>query len=197
MGNPSGEVTGKEDEHWDLVESFVRVGSRWVTLIGERWRCDKGKILEYWRVEKKLIPLLFYPYKESTFSAPKKNFRPGVGRPTLDFPGGRLPIGMEPAEVVPDLLERELGVSPEGIARIEQINAMPLLVNSSFSNQRLWGYAALIDEAYMVPESNMYGKFATNETGVACLLEMMECLQCRALLLDWARKHTEGSLSLE
>ena len=52
MVGPSREVKRKKDEHWDLLESFVRVGSRWVTLIGERWRYDKGKILEYWRVEK-------------------------------------------------------------------------------------------------------------------------------------------------
>ena len=196
MVNPPREVPKTKDEHWDLLESFVRVGSRWVTLIGERWRCDKGKILEYWRVEK-ADSVIVLPLQRKHILCPKKNFRPGVGRPTLDLPGGRLPISMEPAEVVPDLLERELGVSPEAIVRIDQINAMPLLINSSFSNQRLWGYAAMIDEAYTVPESHMHRKFPANETGLAHLLEMMECLQCRALLLDWARKHTEGSLSLE
>ena len=195
MADPFREVTGKKDEHWDLLESFIRVGSRWVTLIGERWRCDKGKTLEYWRVEK-ADSVIVLPLQEGHILCPKETFRPGVGRPTLDFPGGRLPTGMEPAEVVPDLLDRELGVSSEAIVKIEQINAMPLLINSSFSNQRLWGYAATIDEAYMVPEQHMHKKFPTTETGLDHLLQRMECLQCRALLLDWTRKHTEESLSL-
>jgi hypothetical protein len=193
MVNPFKEGTDKKDDHWDLLESFVRIGSRWVTLIGERWRCDKGKTLEYWRVEKP-DSVIVLPLQEEHILCPTRSFRPGVGRATLDFPGGRLPTGMVPAEVVPDLLERELGVSPEAIVETEQINAMPLLVNSSFSNQRLWGYAAMIDEAYPVPESRMHRKFPTDETGLASLLERMECLQCRALLLDWARKHSKGLL---
>ena len=88
MGNPSGGVTGKEDEHWDLVESFVRVGSRWVTLIGERWRCDKGKILEYWRVEK-ADSVIVLPLQGKHISA-RKTTSAGGGATNLGFSGWKV-----------------------------------------------------------------------------------------------------------
>ncbi len=49
-------------------------------------------------------------------------FRPGVQKCTLDFPGGRLPEGKSPQEIVPSIIKRELGVSRKYIVNIESLN---------------------------------------------------------------------------
>lgn len=72
---------------WTLTNELVRVSSRWVTLVGERWICDKGKELEYWRVEK-VDSVIVLPIHRGQLLTAKPTFRPGVCRHTLDFPGG-------------------------------------------------------------------------------------------------------------
>ncbi len=189
---PKKDISAK-DTHWNLIEEFVRIGSKWVTLIGEKWRCDKGNVLEYWRVEK-VDSVIVLPLLADHIICPSRVFRPGVGRPTLDFPGGRLPKGIPPDEIVPDLLEKELNIPRSAISKIQQINDIPLLVNSSFSNQRLWGYTAVLDQDSIIPEFDSQFRFTTDESGLHQLLMLMECLQCRGLLLEWMRKRSRPEI---
>ena len=71
---------------WKRLSESVRVTSQWVTLIGERWLCDKGKELEYWRVEK-ADSVIVLPIQAGHIVCVAPTFRPGIGRATLDLPG--------------------------------------------------------------------------------------------------------------
>jgi hypothetical protein len=109
-----------------------------------------GGELEYWRVEKaNSVIVLSLQVARSFCVAP--NSRPGIGRATLDCPGGRLPTGKMPNDVLPFLLPPELGVVPEAIRRTEALNVDQWIVNSFFSNQGLWAVVAEIDETLPIP----------------------------------------------
>lgn len=177
--------------NWTLTDEFVRVGSKWVTLIGERWLCDKGREVEYWRVEK-VDSVIILPIHAGRIYCGKPTFRVGVHRPTLDFPGGRLPEGTQPKDVVPVLLESELSVPACAIRRTIELNDVKWLVNSSFSNQGLWGFVVEIDEAFSIPESSTGASVEASDGGISELLSELECLQCRMVLLEWQRQKGRG-----
>jgi hypothetical protein len=172
---------------WRLIKEFVRTTSQWVTLVGERWLCDKGKELEYWRVEK-VDSVIVLPIYQGMLLTAKPTFRPGVGRETLDFPGGRLPEGKLPVDIVPLLLKRELGVSVAEIKSVNALNDGKWDINSSFSNQGLWAFTAEIADEW-IPSGSLVGLQANaDERGIDLLLKSLDCLQCRAVLLEWARQ---------
>lgn len=172
---------------WQRLSEVVRVGSQWVTLIGERWICDKGQELEYWRVEK-VDSVIVLPLQAGHVYCVAPTFRPGAGRATLDFPGGRLPSGKAPRDIAPVLLQRELDVPPEAITRIEALNSAPWLINSSFSNQGLWAFVAEIDPAFPIPAAKIGAKAAVDAADLAGLMTQLDCLQCRAVLLEWQQR---------
>jgi hypothetical protein len=183
----------KNTNEWRLLKEFVRTSSQWVSLIGEQWLCDKGKVLEYWRVEK-VDSVIVLPVHRGVLLTAKSTFRPGVRRETLDFPGGRLPDGKSPVDIVPMLLERELGVSPADILNIRPLNSEKWDINSSFSNQGLWAFVANIASSWEPVESLIGLQASTDDTGINLMLEKLDCLQCRAVLLEWARlRDTTGS----
>ena len=169
---------------WKRLSESVRVTSQWVTLIGERWLCDKGKELEYWRVEK-ADSVIVLPIQAGHIVCVAPTFRPGIGRATLDLPGGRLPADKAPQEIVLSLLQRELGIVPEAIRRTESLNDAKWIVNSAFSNQGLWAFAAEIDEAFAIPQAMVGAKAPADPAGVADMLAQLDCMQCRAVLREW------------
>lgn len=171
---------------WQRLSEIVRIKSAWVTLIGELWLCDKGKELEYWRVEK-VDSVIVLPIQHQQLFCVRPTFRPGIQRATLDFPGGRLPTEKRPDELVPFLLERELGLPATAIVHIRPLNQTPWIINSAFSNQGLWGLVAEIDPNYTVPEEHIGYRAPATEVGMKQLLEALDCLQCRAVLMEWAR----------
>lgn len=181
--NPDEEHFGSR---WVRCKEVVRIVSPFVTLIGERWRSDATDELDYWRVEKVDSVIVLPVHREQLLCAPPV-FRPGVQRATLDFPGGRLPQGRSPEDMAPDLLERELGVRADAILRIRSLNRAPWIVNSSFSNQGVWGLVAEIDPKYDVAGGRVGMMAPATPQGVEAMLEAIECLQCRAVLLEWAR----------
>lgn len=159
-----------------------------MTLIGERWLCDKGKEHEYWRVEK-VDSVIVLPIQHGQIVCAKPAFRVGVHRSTLDFPGGRLPEGKQPKEIVPFILERELNVPAAAIRNIYGLNKKKWIINSSFSNQALWGFIVEIDELFRIPESCIGTNVIANDNGVSELLMQLDCLQCRMVLLEWQRQN--------
>ena len=169
---------------WKLLNEFVRVGSKWLTLIGESWLCDKGRKLEYWRVEK-VDSVIVLPIQAGRLFCVNPTFRVGIHRSTLDFPGGRLPEGKQPKEIVHSLLECELSIPAAAIRKTIELNKKKWIINSSFSNQGLWGFVAEIDEAFTIPECCIGANVMANESGVSDLLSRLECLQCRMVLLEW------------
>ncbi len=181
-------MANKNINEWRLLKEFVCTTSKWVTLIGEQWLCDKGKVLEYWRVEK-VDSVIVLPVHKGKLLTAKLTFRPGVRRETMDFPGGRLPTGKSPVDIVPMLLERELGVPAAKIVNISPLNTEKWDINSSFSNQGLWAFVADIDESWKPVKSLIGLQASANAIGINLLLNRLDCLQCRAVLLEWARQH--------
>lgn len=173
--------------HWERLEELVRIDSDWVTLAGERWRTGDGSQVDYWRVEK-ADSVIVLPIQAGQILCAAPTFRPGVGCETLDLPGGRLPAGQDPADIVAALLHRELGIEPFAIEHLEPLNTERWLVNSSFSNQGLWAFTARIDADFEIPASCVGATADADRRGCDALLARVDCLQCRAVLLEWLRR---------
>jgi 8-oxo-dGTP pyrophosphatase MutT (NUDIX family) len=171
-----------EPSHWRVQDRFLELRSRWTTLIGEHLETEQGEQLEYWRVERADSAIVL-PIHRDALLLPAPMYRPGISAATWDFPGGRVPAGETPIHVAPRILRKELGVAPSAIAQITPLNETGWAVNSSFSNQRLYGFVAQLQpEATLLPTAVSY---PLTETGLRDLLQLLTCLQCRAVLLEW------------
>lgn len=170
---------------WERGDRFFELQSPWLTLIGEHWRDDRQQHLEYWRVEKADSAIVL-PLCQDQLLLPSPSYRPGLGESTLDFPGGRVPIGQSPAAVIPTLLQRELQIPPDSIQQLDPLNTTGWAVNSSFSNQRLYGFVAQLDATILTSDvAPQWLRYPTTPAGIHDLLAVLTCLQCRALLLEW------------
>ncbi|MBD1910791.1 MULTISPECIES: NUDIX hydrolase [unclassified Leptolyngbya] len=183
---------GSTHPDWQFDDRFLEMRSRWFTLIGEHWHDHQGTPLEYWRVER-AHSVVIIPIQAGQFLLPPAQFRPGVKHATLDFPGGRLLEGVPADEVAVRILGRELGVKEGAIAQLTPINPNGWIVNSSFSNQQLFGFVAHLTPDVPIPESQIGSTYTVNHQGVQNLLTDLLCLQCRALLLDWWLQTTSTS----
>lgn len=164
------------------LDQFLEIHSRWVTLIGEHLQDAEGQTLEYWRVEK-ADSLIVLPIQNQQLLLPPPMYRPGIGRATWDFPGGRVPEGRDHTTVATQILQRELGIEDAAITQLQPLNTEGWPVNSSFSNQCLYGFVAEIDAA-VVP-STLGRAYPTTPDGLRELLQILTCLQCRTVLLAW------------
>ncbi len=169
---------------WTCEHSIVTIDSPWVKLLGERWIDDQGQALEYWRVEK-AHSVIVLPVQRGNLLLPQAQFRPGVGRATLDFPGGRRPEGIAPVEVAPRLLQKELGIAPDAIAALTPLNETGWMINSSFSNQLLYGVVADLHTTAEVPTPLLAEAVPCDRAGIMRLLQQLDCLQCRAVLQEF------------
>jgi hypothetical protein len=169
---------------WQRTAEIVAIASPWVRMIAERWIDDHGRELDYWRVER--VPsVIVIPLWRGQILLPHPQFRPGAGRMTLDLPGGRVPVGATPLDAAPPIVHRELGIPPESIATLELLNEEGWLINSSFSNQLLFGVIAAIRDSAAVPTPLLYRSVPDTLQQVAGLIHELECLQCRAVLQEW------------
>lgn len=169
---------------WNTLDRFLDLRSRWMTLIGEHLETETGEVLEYWRVERADSAIVL-PLWHNDLLLPLPMFRPGVGEATLDFPGGRVPTGKTATEVVPGILKKELGIAAEAIAHLKPVNPQGWAINSSFSNQRLYGFVAQLHPDAIVPAELLGARYPATAAGVRELLQPLSCLQCRAVLLEW------------
>ncbi|WP_017661975.1 hypothetical protein [Baaleninema simplex] len=176
---------------WETMSQFVAIRSPWLTLFGERLKDDRDRLLDYWRVEKADSAVII-PLHRDRFVLPKLSYRPGIGEFTLDFPGGRVPSDTAAIEVVPDILQRELGVTRDQIDRLETLNSQGWLVNSSFSNQKLFGFVVEIRADVDLDDRHLWETSYAAEDSQDCdrLLEALTCLQCRAVLLELLRQRS-------
>ena len=180
MQQPSGPA-------WPVNDRFLELRCRWMTLIGEHLQDDRGQLLEYWRVEK-ADSVIVLPGQNSMILLPAPSYRPGLGQITLDFPGGRISEGQDHREAALMTLKRELGIEATAMTRLIPLNSEGWAVNSSFSNQKLYGFIADIDGDLSTGEVLTY---PANSIGVSDLLKSLTCLQCRAVLLEWWLNQTE------
>ncbi|HEY9851975.1 MAG TPA: NUDIX hydrolase [Leptolyngbyaceae cyanobacterium] len=171
-------------ERWRVCKRFLEMRSSWLTLIGENLQDDRGDILEYWRIEKS-DSVIIITLQKNQLILPQPMYRPGVGEFTFDFPGGRVPDGESPLAVVPLILKRELGIEADSIVEITPLNTKGWAVNSSFSNQKLFGFFVQIKPSLVLSPEYVGATYPANDSGVGDLLEVLTCLQCRALLLEW------------
>ena len=58
-------------------------------------------------------------------------------------------------------------------------------VNSSFSNQKLYGFVANIEPNAKLDPELVVGTYSLTLDGIQNLLEEITCLQCRAVLMEW------------
>ncbi|MGA9381114.1 MAG: NUDIX domain-containing protein [Phormidium sp.] len=171
-------------QEWKLRDRFLEIRSRWFTLFGEHLEDSQGQQLEYWRIEK-ADSVIILPIHNHQIILPPPSYRPGVSQMTLDFPGGRVPEGQTPQEAIPKILRRELGIEVTDIAQLTPLNSQGWAVNSSFSNQKLYGFVAnLRDDINLLPEF-VTNTYPTTSSGVQNLLKELICLQCRVILLEW------------
>jgi hypothetical protein len=169
---------------WQIRDRFLELHSRWMTLIGEHLQDHQGNILEYWRIEK-ADSVIVLPIQDGHFLLPPPSYRPGIGQVTLDFPGGRVAERQTLEGGAIATLQRELGIGATAITTLMPLNTQGWTVNSSFSNQKLYGFVAQISESTTLQPEFVAGTHPANATGVHQLLQDITCLQCRAVLLEW------------
>ncbi|UKO98219.1 NUDIX hydrolase [Nostoc sp. UHCC 0870] len=169
---------------WKIHDRFLELRSNWLTLIGEHLQDHQGQILEYWRIEK-ADSVVIIPIQSNYLILPPLSYRPGLGELTLDFPGGRAIPGQNPDTAVPAILQRELGVELATIGQIIPLNTEGWAVNSSFSNQKLYGFVAYLQPHPIVASEYVGATYPATSTGVHDLLQHLICLQCRAVLMEW------------
>ena len=183
----------QQSKMWELKDRFLELRTKWLTIMGESLQDDHGKILEYWRVEK-ADSVIILPIWNHHLIVPDVSYRPGIGKLTLDFPGGRvsddqLPEnavgGILPENAVGGILFRELGITEDNIMKIVPINMEGWLINSAFSNQQLYGFVAEINPQWQVQEEYLGGIYPINKSGIDDLLNQLSCLQCRHILIEW------------
>lgn len=172
------------DAVWVTQDRFLEMRSPWFTLIGEHLLDTQGQRLDYWRVER-AHSVVVLPIYQDRMIVPPPMYRPGVADVTLDFPGGRLPPDQTPEQAAIAILERELGLSSTAVHHLEVLNSQGYAVNSSFSNQRLFGVVATLDPALSLADLAIGATFSTSAVGLHQLLQVVTCLQCRAIALEW------------
>ncbi|NJO15619.1 MAG: NUDIX hydrolase [Thioploca sp.] len=169
---------------WSRLYPITQLSSPWVTICCERWQNEQGIELDYWRVEK-ANSVIILPVWRHFILLPQPNFRVGINQLTDDFPGGRVLPGKTLQESAVEVLQRELGIIAEVITKINLLNQDGWIINSSFSNQKLYAFSIEINPNYFVIPEKVSGYFRNNEAGITALLKRLGCLQCRAVLLEW------------
>jgi hypothetical protein len=88
----------------------------------------------------------------------------------------------KPKEAAISILKRELGVEVTSITQLIALNPEGWAINSSFSNQKLYGFVAHIAAGSPSFTTAIY---PADSAGVHQLLCELTCLQCRSVLLEW------------
>ncbi|WP_204104032.1 MULTISPECIES: NUDIX hydrolase [Spirulina sp. CCY15215] len=177
-----------EQQPWQTHDRLVEINSPWVKLICDRLEDNTGKCLDYWRVEK-ADSVIILTLQRDRFLLPKPSYRPGIGQVTLDFPGGRISNKQNPEKAIALILKRELGILPEAIQQLTPLNTEGWIVNSSFSNQKLYGFVANLSPDIAIDPELLGFTYPVTSQGIHSLLQQLTCLQCRALLLDYQQSN--------
>ncbi len=173
----------KSPASWQRIDCFTELRNPWLTLFAEHWQDERGQRLDYWRVEKADSAIALTIYQDQ-FILPVPMYRPGIDAITLDFPGGRVLPGQTPSQAIRQILQRELKITAN-IATITPLNQSGWAINSAFSNQKLYGFVAVLDPNITIPLAEMGAVYPHNSAGIKQLLDQLICLQCRAILLEY------------
>ena len=100
--------------------------------------------------------LLVITIQDGRLLLPARSYRPGVGRTTLDFAGGRLQDPSMIPETAQVIVRREFNLGGDDLfASLEGLNRVGWDVDSSSSSQRLHGTVAELPRDLLVPESSI------------------------------------------
>ncbi|MEB3175602.1 MAG: NUDIX hydrolase [Cyanobacteriota bacterium] len=176
-------------QNWIYLDQFVEIRSPWTRLLGERWQDQKGRILDYWRVER-ADSVIILPIQNGEILLPKPQFRPGLKTQTWDFPGGR--IREELSAGAEAILAQELGIGSSDIAQLLPLNAEGWAINSSFSNQKLYGYLARLEPQGRIDPDLLGERWPLAPLDWSHCLGRLTCLQCRAVFWE---AHHQGLLT--
>lgn len=94
---------------WKREDRFFQLHTPWAAFYGEHLIDHMGVRLEYYRVEK-ADSVIVVPLQGDRLLFPKQQYRPGAGKATLDFPGGRVDESRGVAASAARILEKELGI---------------------------------------------------------------------------------------
>jgi len=178
-----------DEDRWQVLSRVVEVRTPWLSMIGERWRDGTGRELEYWRVEKP-DSVLVVTVHDGRLIAPVRSFRPGVGRTTLDFAGGRLDDPSTLAQTALAIVRREFKLNADDLFESqESLTLVGWDVDSATSNQRVFGVAAEMRREVLVPDNHLGASYPATSAGGRELLSELVCLQCRAVLSEWLERH--------
>ena len=169
---------------WQVQDRFFHLETQWLTLMGEHLQPTEGNQLEYWRVEK-ADSIIIIPIQNQQLILPPAAYRPGVNQSTLDFPGGRWVQNKSLEQTAHSILQRELGISASNPLDLTPLNSEGWAINSSFSNQKLYGFVANLEADVVIPPDYIGATYPITPTGVQSLLNQLNCLQCRGVLLTW------------
>lgn len=176
-------------QDWQVCDLILELRSQWLTLFSENWQTGQGQQLEYWRVEKAdsviVLPLL----NQQLILAPPM-YRPGVQTQTLDFPGGRVSEGQSPENAAIAILQRELRIEAQAVTSLTPLNQQGWAINSSFSNQYLYGFVAELYPHTQLDRNHIGATYDVSRAGIQSLLDVLQCLQCRAVLQEWYWQQT-------
>lgn len=172
---------------WRLISQFVEINSPWLRMVGEKYEDDKGNLIDYWRVEKEDSLIVVTRY-QNLLVFPPPSFRVGINQITLDFPGGRVNKEKTLEENAYLILKRELNLDKENVKKLTPINENPWYVNSSFNNQKLWGFYGEINPQISLESLLVGATYSLQPSDLDLLWQRLNCLQCRALLLECFNK---------
>lgn len=184
-------VTGTPDpQPWRCLSQIVEIRSPWLSVIGERLLDGVGRELDYWRVEKP-DSLLVITVHRGNLILPVRSYRPGVARATLDFAGGRLKDpGLIPA-TAEAVVRREFGLRGDDlVASRTALNPVGWDVDSSTSNQRVYGIALELREEVVVSDDSIGAAYPATNLGGREALGDLVCVQCRAVLYEWLERNS-------
>ncbi len=180
-------TTPRADGSWTVLGRTIEIRSPWLTLIGERLVDNEDRELDYWRVEK-TDSLLVLTIHRGFIVLPNPSFRPGVGRVTLDLPGGRFDATADLNSTALTILQRELGLSGLDPDSIGPLNEVGWDVDSSSSNQMLFGATAMIPDSHELNLDRVQASYRATVEGGKALRDDLTCLQCRAVVTDWLER---------
>jgi len=173
------------DAAWFCLGEIATISSPWVSIHCERLQDNNGQVVDYWRVEKAASCIVLTITADGRFVLPKAQYRPGAGKATLDFCGGRC-NATNPQDAVATILHRELGVDLErDVASLRPLNAKGFIINSSFSNQLLFGYVAHLKADLKLDSNLLHSVRYESDKELLHGADQLECLQCRSLLMEW------------
>ncbi len=113
-------------------------------------------------------------------------FRPGIGRYTLDFCGGRIPENISPKKAAEQIVIRELNIGNKtSFADFKPVNNKVLHIDSSFTNVGLYTFVATLSSELVIGPKNIGKSYALDKKGIDQFFIDVNCLQCRAAMREW------------